>query len=202
MLIAGIDEAGLGALAGPLVVAVVVLPADRLISGVRDSKTYSSSDKSRMRERLFDAACRIRKEALYWAVEARGIEGSQPRRVHISAISGCALRARARFSDCRVIVDGDSSLRVPGLANHQTLVKADRTIHAVSAASLLAKSYQVNEMAYWAQTYPDYGFDQHHGYPTVQHKTALMEYGACPMHRKSYVESFLSPKGKQLRSVA
>lgn len=179
-ILIGLDEAGLGPWAGPLTAAVVVLPDDVNLKGVRDSKKMSEEQ----RENAVDL---IHEQALHYeafAMEPEMVDrfGAGPAWKHI--MRGLAQRARKKFPDARIIVDGNRL--ITGIGNQQPIPKADDKFTCVAAASILAKYAQCLWMDDYHSMYPQYGFDRHRGYGTPQHKQALERYGPCPIHRKSY----------------
>lgn len=180
--IIGIDEVGRGPLAGPTVVAAVILPEELVIEGVADSKEL----KSHQRVNLIQA---IHEQSLHWIIVSSG-----PRYIDKYGINqcikgcmvSCAMRCLERFPDAHVIVDGRERLPYPVPVSHEAIPRADSTIQAVSAASVLAKVYRDQYMAGLAAAYPAYGFEQHKGYPTPTHRAQLMKHGPCPEHRRSF----------------
>lgn len=176
--VAGVDEAGRGPLAGPVVAAAVVLDPRQPITGLTDSKALSAS----RREEL---AALIRSRAQAWAlgrVEAAQIDRLNILRATLEAMhqAVAALSIRPRH----VLVDGD---RCPALDCPATaIVKGDRRVAAISAASILAKVERDREMDAWDRRYPQYGFARHKGYPTRAHREALRAHGPCPCHRRSF----------------
>lgn len=177
-LIAGVDEAGRGPLAGPVVAAAVILDSRRPISGLADSKALSPV----RREML---AGEIRDKALAWALGQAG-EGEIDE-MNILQASLLAMRravAGLRPAPQHVVVDG---LHCPRLeCSVEAVVKADGTIPAVSAASILAKVARDLHMIELEERYPGYGFKVHKGYPTKAHCEALVRLGPCPAHRRSF----------------
>ncbi|ALG66649.1 ribonuclease HII [Beggiatoa leptomitoformis] len=177
-LIAGVDEVGRGPLAGAVVAAVVILNPDKPILGLADSKTLSE----KRREQLAEL---IREQALAWALGRA--EVSEIDSINILQASLLAMqRAVEQLSIVPelVLVDGN---KCPRLAYPtQAIVQGDKTIPAISAASILAKVVRDNEMVEWDKIYPDYGFAQHKGYPTKAHISALQHYGVTPIHRRSF----------------
>jgi len=168
----GIDEAGRGPLAGPLVMAGVVLTD--AIDGLMDSKQLSE----KKREMLFG---KIVAAAQYHIVSfsADEIDGDG-----ISKCLAKGLRAiQEALPGCRYLFDGNSRF---GVDNLETLVKADAIVAEVSAASILAKVTRDREMVRLSEVYPEYGFEKHKGYGTKAHYEALMQYGRSPVHRKSF----------------
>jgi len=179
--VAGIDEAGRGPLAGPVVAAVVLLGMNQIIIGVRDSKELSPSQRC-------VAANRIRQEALEWSVG----EASREEIDELNILQATLLAMRRAFfgltrAPARVEVDGNRAPSLPGFAGAiETVVGGDRLRQAIAAASILAKVHRDAVMERLHLSYPGYGFDRHKGYPTSQHRSALMALGPCPAHRRSF----------------
>ena len=176
--LAGVDEAGRGPLAGPVVAAAVILDPDCPIPGLMDSKRLTA----RRREALAEA---IRDGARAWAV-ARA-EVGEIDRLNILHASLLAMRRAVEALDVRperALVDGNRCPELPCEA--EAVVKGDATVPAISAASILAKVARDAEMVELDQAYPEYGFAGHKGYPSKAHLDALREHGACPAHRRSY----------------
>ncbi|MCE2916941.1 MAG: ribonuclease HII [Rubrivivax sp.] len=177
-LIAGVDEAGRGPLAGPVVAAAVILDPRRPIRGLADSKAMSAA----RRERLYDA---IQAEALCVCVAEASVDEIDTLNI-LGATMLAMQRAVAglRLVPQRVLVDGN---RVPSLAMPvAAVVQGDARIAAVAAASILAKVTRDRGCETLHQVYPDYGFAQHKGYPTPEHLAVLQRLGACPAHRRSF----------------
>jgi ribonuclease HII len=177
-LVCGIDEAGRGPLAGPVVAAAVILDPDNPIAGLNDSKKLSA----RRRERL---ALEIRAKALAWAVAEASVEEID--RINILQASLLAMqRAVERLSvrPSHALVDGN---RCPELAcTSEAIIGGDGKVASIAAASILAKTVRDAGMLELHVQYPDYGFDRHMGYPTAVHLKALCEHGVTPAHRRSY----------------
>ena len=177
-LIAGVDEAGRGPLAGPVVAAAVILHPERPIDGLADSKKLSPQ----RREALSDS---IKQQALGWALGRA--EQQEIDRLNILQASLLAMqRAVAGLNPApdHALVDGN---RCPVLnCTADAIIKGDAKYPAISAASILAKVERDQEMLRWHQVYPEYRFDQHKGYPTRQHRDLLQRYGPCPLHRRSF----------------
>lgn len=176
--IVGIDEAGRGPLAGPVVAAAVYLPLDVDIPGLRDSKAMTPA----ARQRCF---------AAIHQVGAVGVGRASPQEIDAVNILQAALLAMYRAVDqlplepdlC--LVDGNQC--IPDLLIPQrTLIRGDRLCSLISAASVIAKVTRDHEMEAWHDQYPQYGFQRHKGYPTKEHKAALQQYGPCPIHRQSF----------------
>jgi ribonuclease HII len=186
-LVAGVDEAGRGPLAGPVVAAAVILDELQPIDGLADSKVVSP----RKRERLFDE---IRARALCCAIAEASVEEIDRLNIlHATMLAMQRAVAALRLPPHRVVVDGNRlpSLPMPCAA----VVKADARVKAVSAASILAKVHRDRLCAELHARWPAYGFAEHKGYPTSEHLQALARHGACPAHRRSYapVRAVLGP---------
>lgn len=177
-LVAGVDEAGRGPLAGPVMAAAVILDDLQPIKGLADSKAISE----RKRERLFDE---IRARALCCCIASASVEEID--RLNILQATLLAMQRAVqglRLPPHRVVVDGN---RVPRLAVPvAAVVKGDAKVAAISAASILAKVARDRLCAELHERHPQYGFAGHKGYPTPEHLAALREHGPCPEHRRSY----------------
>lgn len=178
MLIAGVDEAGRGPLAGPVIAAAVILDEHNGIAGLADSKQLSA----RRRERL---AAEIQDTALAWSIgRAEPLEIDRLNILYASLLAMQRAIAGLSRAPEQVLVDGNHcpATRYPVRA----IVQGDKTEPCISAASILAKVCRDKEMLEMEQHYPRYGFARHKGYPTRQHVQALSEYGPCPIHRRSF----------------
>lgn len=178
VLVAGIDEAGRGPLAGPVIAAAVILDPGRPIEGVKDSKLLTAAQRSRLEEAIKD-------RALTWALGRA--EPEEIDRLNILQASLLAMqRAEEALSPAprRALIDGDRCprLRCPA----QAIVKGDQKVAAIAAASILAKVARDREMAALDALYPGYGLARHKGYPTRDHIEALRRLGATPVHRLSF----------------
>ncbi|QDL54318.1 ribonuclease HII [Rhodoferax aquaticus] len=177
-LIAGVDEAGRGPLAGPVVAAAVILDEMNPIAGLADSKVLSAA----RREALFDE---IRAKALCCAIAEASVEEIE--RLNILQATMLAMRRAVeglRLKPAKVLVDGN---RIPVLGVlAEAVVKGDAFISAISAASILAKVHRDRWCEEVDHLYPEYGFAKHKGYGTAQHLAALRFHGACPQHRKTF----------------
>ena len=177
-LLAGVDEAGRGPLAGPVVAAAVILDDQQPIRGLGDSKLISP----KRREKLFDE---IRAKALACCIAEASVEEID--RLNILQATLLAMRRAVeglRLVPQRVLVDGNQlpQLKMPAAA----IVKGDARVPAISAASILAKVWRDRQCLALDARYPAYGFAQHKGYPTAAHLAALRALGACEVHRRSY----------------
>jgi len=176
--LAGVDEAGRGPLAGPVVAAAVMLDPERRIDGLRDSKKLSSG----ARERLAD---HIRRDAVAWCVAEASV--AEIDTLNILKATMLAMRRAVEGlgrSPDDVWVDGN---RCPEWSwRSQAVVKGDDKVAAIAAASILAKTVRDDCMRRLHEAYPQYGFAQHMGYGTAQHFDRLKAHGACPHHRRSF----------------
>lgn len=177
-LVAGVDEAGRGPLAGPVVAAAVILDDSRRIRGLADSKVLTALQ----RERLED---QIRERALCCSVAEASVEEID--RLNILQATLLAMRRAVeglRLTPARVLVDGN---RLPTLqVMSEAIVGGDARVRCISAASILAKVHRDRLCAELHREYPQYNFAAHKGYGTREHMSALREFGACVHHRRSF----------------
>ena len=178
-LVVGLDEAGRGPLAGPVIAAAVILPPGRtVINGLTDSKLLSA-------ERRELLAGRIRERAVAWAVGRAEVEEID--RLNILWASLLAMERAFEALGClpaRALVDGDRCPRLGCAA--EAVVGGDASVRCISAASILAKVARDREMTELDGRYPGYGFARHKGYTTRQHLAALQRLGVSPIHRRSF----------------
>lgn len=174
----GVDEAGRGPLAGAVFAAAVILDPARPVQGLADSKLLDPARRGRLAEA-------IRRDALAWAVASATVA-----EIDELNILRASLAAMARAVEClgvdpgEVVVDG---LHVPGTRwPERAVVKGDRLVPAISAASILAKTARDAEMAELDLRFPGYGFARHKGYPTPEHLAALRSLGPCEIHRRTF----------------
>ena len=177
-LVAGVDEAGRGPLVGNVVAAAVILDRDNPVDGITDSKKLSAS----RRELL---AWQIRERAIAWSVIS--IDAREIDRINILQATMLAMKQSIEQLTTlpdHVFIDGNRcpDVDIPSTA----VVKGDLRVAEISAASILAKVERDAQMLALHETYPQYGFDKHKGYPTKDHMQALKEHGPCPQHRRSY----------------
>lgn len=177
-MIAGVDEAGRGPLAGPVVAAAVILDPSSAIPGLTDSKVLSAQ-----RRRAFEI--QIKQQALAWSVAQASVEEIDA--LNILQASLLAMRRAVlalSIQPKQVWVDGNQTpeLPMPVVA----IVKGDLTEPCISAASILAKQDRDRTMQVLDTQYPGYGFAQHSGYPTKAHIAALQRLGPAPVHRKTF----------------
>lgn len=177
-LICGVDEAGRGPLAGPVVAAAVILDPANPVEGLNDSKKLSA----KRRESL---AIAIRSKAMAWAIGEASVEEIDS--INILQASLLAMRRAVealQIQPVGALIDGN---RCPKLAcNVEAIVGGDGKVEAIAAASILAKTVRDAGMRKLHATYPHYGFDRHMGYPTALHLQALRDNGPCPAHRRSF----------------
>ncbi|MGY4829340.1 ribonuclease HII [Sphaerotilaceae bacterium SBD11-9] len=177
-LIAGVDEAGRGPLAGPVVAAAVILDELQPIKGLNDSKKLTAMT----RDRLFDE---IRAKALCFAIAEATVEEIDS--INILQATMLAMRRAVeglRLKPAKVLVDGN---RLPVLKiAAEAIVQGDAKVKAISAASILAKVHRDRLCLQLHEQHPQYGFDGHKGYPTPEHLAALRAHGACAFHRRSF----------------
>ena len=178
-LICGVDEAGRGPWAGPVTAGAVILNPDRPIVGLTDSKKLS--EKRRL---AFESE--IKQYALGWGLgwaSAEEIDAVNIRQATFLAMQ----RAVVALNLCptRILIDGNACPpHLPAPAH--AIIKGDLTEPAISAASILAKTARDRFMLEQAKQYPEFGFDQHKGYGTQAHRTALERFGPCALHRRSF----------------
>jgi len=177
-LIAGIDEAGRGPLAGSVVAAAVILDAARPIKGLRDSKLLTASQRECL-------AVEIRARALAWSIGSADAAEIDT----LNILQATMLAMRRAFAGLSIApgeawIDGDRS---PGLrCAARTIVRGDRDVAVISAASIIAKTTRDAMLVELGREYPAYGFAQHKGYATPEHLAALARHGPCPAHRRSF----------------
>jgi ribonuclease HII len=177
-LIAGVDEVGRGPLAGPVLAAAVVLPANVAIRGIDDSKKLTADKRTELYEE-------IRAHAL--AIGVAGASTREVDRINILRASQLAMRRalqRLRLTPDHVFVDG---LPVPDLGYPNTaVIDGDAKVHCIACASVVAKVVRDRIMHLLATRYPGYGWDTNAGYGTVEHRGAIIELGLTPHHRRSF----------------
>lgn len=182
--ICGIDEAGRGPLAGPVVVASVIMPENSMIEGVNDSKKVSE----KKREKLYDL---ILSEAISYGVGIIGQDEIDEINILNATKKGLtiSLQELTQKPDL-IIVDALNNIDTLG-TKYESIIKGDDKCYSIAAASIIAKVTRDRIMREWDKVYPQYGFVAHKGYGTVAHIKALKEYGACPLHRKTFIKHFI-----------
>ena len=182
--ICGIDEAGRGPLAGPVVVAAVIMPKDSMIEGVNDSKKVSEKKREILYEQIIN-------EAISYSVGI--IDQKEIDEINIlnatkkgltTAIKGLEVKPQRIIVDALEHID---TCQIP----YTSIIKGDAKCYSIAAASIIAKVTRDRIMRQWGQIYPDYGFEKHKGYGTKAHIAAIKEYGLTPLHRLSFVKNIV-----------
>ena len=182
--ICGIDEAGRGPLAGPVVVAAVVMPQDSMIEGVNDSKKVSE----KKREKLYDE---IISNAIAYGVAI--IDQKEIDDINIlNATKKGLTEALMQLSEKPdiILVDALTGIDTLGIP-YQSIIKGDAKSYSIAAASIIAKVTRDRIMRQLDELYPEYGFEKHKGYGTKAHIEVIKSKGICPIHRKSFVKNFI-----------
>lgn len=184
--IAGVDEAGRGPLAGPVYAAAVILPCDADISGINDSKKLTP----KKREELFEKITEIAISYSIFSVDEKEIDEINILNATHKAMNG-AVNGLSQKPDY-VIIDGNS---IKGMEiAHETVVKGDAKSISIAAASILAKVARDRYIDEMGKVYPEYGFENHKGYGTKAHTDAILKYGVCPIHRRTFLKKLLGDK--------
>ena len=188
--IAGVDEAGRGPLAGPVVCAAVIMPlgAGALLEGVDDSKKIKEGERERL-------AAFIRERAVAYNVCAIGYEEIDAIDI-LEATRLCMKRAVEGLSVEPDIVFTDGNFALDIGIPQQNIVKGDALSYSIGAASILAKVYRDGLMREYDEIYPQYGFAAHKGYGTKAHEEAIREYGLCKIHRRTFTKKFWAGQEK------
>jgi len=182
--ICGIDEAGRGPLAGPVVVGAVILPKDSFIEGVNDSKKVSEKKREKIYEQIIA-------EAISYGV---GIV-DQKTIDEINILNATKLGVKLAIEQMKVkpdliLVDALNNIDTNGIA-YKSVIKGDAKHYSIAAASIIAKVTRDRIMMQWDEIYPAYGFAKHKGYGTAAHISAIKENGPCMLHRKSFIKNFI-----------
>lgn len=178
--VCGVDEAGRGPLAGPVCAAAVILPEGVIIDGVNDSKKLSE----KKRESLFDV---IREQALSYSIAYATVDEIE----EINILNATMLAMRRAIDGLEInadyaMIDGN---KIPPIdIDAECIVKGDAKSMSIACASILAKVSRDRLLYKYAEEYPMYGFDKHKGYGTKVHREAILKYGPCPYHRKSFLK--------------
>ncbi len=181
--ICGIDEAGRGPLAGPVVVAGVIMPEDSMIEGINDSKKVTE----KRREKLYDI---IKEEAISYSIAV--IDHNVIDEINILNATKQGVTDVVDGLDVKpdlIIVDALTHINTRGIP-YEPIVKGDAKCYNIAAASILAKVTRDRIMRQWDEIYPQYGFSSHKGYGTAKHISAIKEYGLCPIHRRTFTKHF------------
>ncbi len=183
-LIAGIDEAGRGPLAGPVVVGVAIMPKDSMIEGVNDSKKISE----KKREKIFE---QIKEEAVAWSVGMA--DQNEIDDINILNATKLALTRAIEGLDVKpdlILVDALTNIDTKGIP-YKSIIKGDAKEYSIACGSILAKVTRDRMMRQYDEIYPQYGFSKHKGYGTAAHIAAIKENGPCILHRKSFIKNFI-----------
>ena len=182
--ICGIDEAGRGPLAGPVVIAAVIMPEDSMIEGVNDSKKVSE----KKRELIYD---QILEEAISYGVAIIGQDEIDDINILNATKRGLTMSLKElTVKPDLIVVDALEHIDTLGIP-YESIIKGDAKAYSIAAASIIAKVTRDRIMREWANIYPQYGFDVHKGYGTAKHIAAIKEHGLCPIHRKSFTTKFV-----------
>ena len=182
--ICGIDEAGRGPLAGPVVVASVIMPKDSMIEGVNDSKKISEKKREELYEKIIE-------EAISYGVGI--IDHNEIDEYNILNATKLGLTTSLKELEVKpdlILVDALNKMDTLGIP-YKSIIKGDALCYSISAASIIAKVTRDRIMRQWDEVYPMYGFEKHKGYGTAAHIAAIREYGLCPIHRKSFTKNFI-----------
>ncbi len=182
--ICGIDEAGRGPLAGPVVVGAVILPKDSFIEGVNDSKKVSEKKREKIYEQIIS-------EAISYGV---GIV-DQKTIDEINILNATKLGLKLAIEQMKVkpdliLVDALNNMDTCGIS-YKSVIKGDAKHYSIAAASIIAKVTRDRIMQQWDEIYPVYGFAKHKGYGTAAHIQAIKENGPCMLHRQSFIKNFV-----------
>lgn len=181
--ICGIDEAGRGPLAGPVVVGAVIMPEDSFIEGVNDSKKVSE----KKREKLYE---QITNEAIAYSVGI--VDQKTIDEINILNATKLALKFAIKGLSKRpelIMVDALNNIDTDGIP-YISVIKGDAKIYSISAASIIAKVTRDRMMRQWDEVYPIYGFAKHKGYGTAEHIKIIKANGPCMLHRRSFIKNF------------
>lgn len=193
--IAGIDEAGRGPLAGPVVVACCMMPRESMIEGVNDSKKIAE----KKREGLYDL---ITEEAISYGVGIIGQKEIDEINILQATKKGLTMAIKEMEEKLKekpelgiikpdaILVDALTKIDTDGIP-YKSMIHGDAISYSISCASIIAKVTRDRIMRQWDEVYPQYGFIKHKGYGTAAHIQAIKEYGLCPLHRRSFTKNFV-----------
>lgn len=182
-LICGIDEAGRGPLAGPVVVASVILPRNSMIEGINDSKKVSE----KKREILYE---QIIQEAISYSVGIIDQKEIDTINILNATKKGLTIAIKElKVKPDTILVDALTNIDTCNIP-YISIIKGDAKSYSIAAASIIAKVTRDRIMRKWDEVYPQYGFEKHKGYGTKIHIEAIKEYGLCPLHRLSFTKNF------------
>ena len=182
--IAGIDEAGRGPLAGPVVVGIAIMKPDSFIEGVNDSKKLSEKKREQLYEQIIS-------EAIDWTVGI--VDQKEIDEINILNATKKALHmaiSNLKVKPDRILVDALEHIDTYGIP-YTSIIKGDAKIYSISVASIIAKVTRDRIMQKYDEIYPEYGFSGHKGYGTAKHIQAIKEYGPCSLHKKTFIKKFV-----------
>ena len=182
--IAGIDEAGRGPLAGPVVVGIAIMKPDSFIEGVNDSKKLSEKKREQLYEQIIS-------EAIDWTVGI--VDQKEIDEINILNATKKALHmaiSNLKVKPDRILVDALEHIDTYGIP-YTSIIKGDAKIYSISVASIIAKVTRDRIMQEYDEIYPEYGFSGHKGYGTAKHIQAIKEYGPCSLHRKTFIKKLV-----------
>ena len=179
--IAGVDEAGRGPLAGPVVVAAVVMPLDELIDGVNDSKKLSAKKRDTLYELIMQKALRVKTSVISHEIIDEINILNATKRGMTECLDGL------EQADAALIDAVKLQASIPTLS----IIHGDALSYSIAAASIIAKVTRDRLMLEYDRQYPQYNFAKHKGYGTAEHIRLLKEYGPCPIHRRSFIKNFV-----------
>ncbi len=185
--IAGIDEAGRGPLAGPVVVCAIIMPRDSMIEGVNDSKKVSE----KKREVLYD---KIIEECISYGIGI--VNQDEIDEINILNATKKAVNMAVKNLKTRpdlILVDALTNIDTLGIP-YKSIIKGDAKEYSIAAASIIAKVTRDRIMRDWDEVYPEYGFSEHKGYGTAKHIAKIKEIGPCMLHRKTFIKNFIDNK--------
>ena len=182
--ICGIDEAGRGPLAGPVVVASVIMPVDSMIEGVNDSKKVSEKKREKIYEQILE-------EAISYGVAIIGQDEIDEINILNATKKGLTISLQElTLKPDLILVDALNGIDTMGIP-YDSVIKGDAKCYSIAAASIIAKVTRDRIMREWDKIYPEYGFEKHKGYGTAAHIAAIKENGLCPIHRRSFTKNFI-----------
>ncbi len=185
-LIAGIDEAGRGPLAGPVVVASVIMPLDNIIDGINDSKKVAEKKRELLYQKIIDTALAYDIEV----IDEKTIDEINILNATKMGMQNCIKNLKIKPD--LVLID---AVEIKSDVETLSIIKGDAKSYSIAAASILAKVYRDNLMREYDKEFPMYGFAKHKGYGTKMHIDAIKQYGICKIHRRSFVKNFYEVKG-------
>ncbi len=184
-LIAGIDEAGRGPLAGPVVVASVIMPLDNIIDGINDSKKVAEKKRELLYQKIIDTALAYDIEV----IDEKTIDEINILNATKMGMQNCIKNLKIKPD--LVLID---AVQIKSDIETLSIIKGDAKSYSIAAASILAKVYRDNLMREYDKEFPMYGFAKHKGYGTKMHIDAIKQYGICKIHRRSFVKNFYEVK--------